>query len=92
MVVQTVPKGKVASYGQIARLVGNPRLSRAVGYALHVNPDPEHIPCYRIVDRFGNLAPSFAFGGENVQRDLLRAEGVGFDENGRVRREFFIEA
>ncbi len=92
MVVQTVPKGKVASYGQTARLVGNPRLSRAVGYALHVNPDPEHIPCYRIVDRFGNPAPSFAFGGENVQRDLQRAEGVGFDENGRVTREFFIEA
>lgn len=89
-VVCNVPRGKVASYGQIARLCGNPRLSRVVGYALHANPDPEHIPCYRIVDRFGNVSEAFAFGGGNRQRELLEKDGVGFDENGRVKKEFFI--
>ena len=90
-VVSAVPRGKVASYGQVARLCGNPRLSRAVGYALHVNPDPERIPCYRIVNRFGEVSPAFAFGGENVQRELLEKDGVEFDENGRVKKEYFIK-
>ena len=90
MVVRTVPKGKVASYGQIARLVGNPGLSRVVGYALHANPDPENIPCYRIVNRFGEVSEAFAFGGGNRQREMLEADGVMFDENGRVKKEYFI--
>ena len=91
MVVRTIPRGKVASYGQIARLCGNPRLSRVVGYALHVNPDPENIPCYRVVNRFGEVSEAFAFGGGNIQRELRLADGVEFDENGRVKREYFIE-
>lgn len=90
-VVCTIPRGRVASYGQVARLAGNPRLSRVVGYALHVNPDPERIPCYRVVNRFGEVAPAFAFGGEDVQRRLLEADGVEFDSDGRVKKEFFIE-
>ncbi|MBQ3841641.1 MAG: MGMT family protein [Ruminiclostridium sp.] len=90
LVVQTIPRGKVASYGQIARLAGNPRLSRVVGYALHVNPDPERIPCYRVVNRFGEVSSAFAFGGENIQRELLMKDGVEFDENGRVKPEYFI--
>ena len=91
MVVSRIPKGKVASYGQIARLCGNPRLSRVVGYALHVNPDPEHIPCYRVVNRFGEVSSAFAFGGGNRQREMLLADGIEFDENGRVRKEYFID-
>ena len=90
LVVQSIPRGKVASYGQVARLAGNPRMSRVVGYALHVNPDPEHIPCYRVVNRFGEVSPAFAFGGENRQRELLEADGVRFDNDGRVKKEFFI--
>ncbi len=90
MVVQSIPRGKVASYGQVARLAGNPRLSRVVGYALHVNPDPGHIPCYRVVNRFGEVSSAFAFGGGNAQRDMLLADGVEFDENGRVKKEYFI--
>lgn len=89
-VVCTIPRGKVASYGQIARLAGNPRLSRVVGYALHVNPAPERIPCYRVVNRFGEVSSAFAFGGENIQRELLMKDGVEFDENGRVKPEYFI--
>ncbi len=90
LVVQSIPRGKVASYGQVARLAGNPRMSRVVGYALHVNPDPEHIPCYRVVNRFGEVSPAFAFGGGNRQRELLEADGVRFDIDGRVKKEFFI--
>lgn len=75
-VVKQIPRGKVATYGQIALLCASPRASRAVGYALHFNPDPEHIPCYRVVNRFGRCAPAFAFGGPAVQASLLRADGI----------------
>lgn len=84
--VKQIPRGKVASYGQIARAAGNPRASRAVGYALHVNPEPGVIPCHRVVNREGRLAPAFAFGGPEIQAQLLRAEGV-FSEDGRVDME-----
>lgn len=92
MVVSRIPRGKVATYGQIARLAGNPRWSRVVGYALHVNPDPQHIPCHRVVNRFGEVSEAFAFGGENRQIELLKAEGVQFDGNGRVKPEFFWDS
>lgn len=82
--VKRIPHGKVATYGQIAAALGNPRLSRVVGYALHVNPFPGVVPCHRVVNRFGFPAPSFAFGGEGVQRSLLEEEGVTFDGEGRI--------
>ncbi|MGN0557502.1 MAG: MGMT family protein [Acutalibacteraceae bacterium] len=75
-VVRRIPRGRVATYGQIAALCGNRRLARVVGYALHANPDPEHIPCFRVVDRFGRLSGSFAFGGGSAQAELLRADGI----------------
>lgn len=56
-IVQKIPVGSVATYGQIARLCGNPRASRAVGYALHVNPLPGKIPCHRVVNRSAGLRP-----------------------------------
>ena len=83
-VVKSIPKGKVATYGQVALLSGNPRWSRVVGYALHVNPDPKNIPCHRVVNRFGEVSKAFVFGGENAQISLLKNEGVTFLENGRV--------
>ena len=89
MVVERIPKGKVTTYGNIARLVGNPRLSRVVGYALHVNPDPKRIPCHRVVNRFGEVSSAFAFGGGNRQHELLKEEGIEFDEEGRVKKEYF---
>lgn len=76
--VKTIPRGKVATYGQIARLCGNPRMSRQVGWALHVNPEPYVTPCHRVVNRNGRLAPAFAFGGQDVQKKLLTDEGVSF--------------
>lgn len=75
-----IPKGKVATYGQIAMLAGSPRASRVVGYALHVNPKPGVIPCHRVVNREGRLAPSFAFGGTDAQQCLLEGEGVSVQD------------
>ena len=83
-VVKSIPKGKVATYGQVALLAGNPRWARVVGYALHVNPEPGIIPCHRVVNREGKVAPSFAFGGEGVQRQLLESEGIVFESDGRI--------
>lgn len=77
-VVKQIPYGKVATYGQVAVLAGSKRWSRVVGYALHANPDPENIPCYRVVNRFGEVSKAFAFGGENRQIEFLEAEGVEF--------------
>ena len=74
--VKQIPKGKVTTYGEIARAIGNPHMSRRVGYALHANPEPIVIPCHRVVNRFGELSGAFAFGGKDVQSDLLKAEGV----------------
>lgn len=82
--VQQIPRGRVSTYGQIALLAGNPRAARAVGWALHRNPMPGVIPCHRVVNREGRLAPAFAFGGEGEQRRLLEAEGVEFDDDGLV--------
>ena len=85
-VVKQIPKGKIATYGQVAALAGNKKWSRVVGYALHANPDPENIPCHRVVNRLGEVSKAFAFGGENIQIKLLEQEGVEFDEN-RVKLE-----
>lgn len=77
-VVRQIPKGKVATYGQVAELAGNRRWSRVVGYALHANPDPDNIPCYRVVNRFGEVSNAFAFGGGNRQMQLLLKDGIEF--------------
>ena len=63
--VKLIPEGSVATYGQIAEAIGNKRLSRVVGYALHVNPEPGVIPCHRVVKRDGEVSSAFAFGGAN---------------------------
>ncbi len=89
-VVKRIPKGRVATYGQIAALAGNRRLSRVVGYALHVNPDPESIPCYRVVNRFGEVSKAFAFGGENMQITLLRADGIEVSDEGKVDLDTYL--
>lgn len=80
-----IPKGKVATYGLIAAMSGNPRAARVVGTALHRNPSPGVISCHRVVNRFGGLAPEFAFGGKEAQRHLLEHEGV------EVRDDFTVD-
>lgn len=79
--VKKIPKGHVATYGQVAALAGDKNMARAVGNALHRNPDPEHIPCFRVVNAKGELAGGFAFGGAEVQARLLCADGVEVEKN-----------
>ena len=74
--VKRIPKGKVATYGQVAEMAGDKKMARAVGNALHKNPDPEHIPCFRVVNAKGELAGAFAFGGEDAQAKRLEEDGV----------------
>lgn len=74
--VKKIPKGRVATYGQVAALAGDRNMARAVGNALHRNPDPDTIPCYRVVNSKGELAGEFAFGGPGAQQRLLEADGI----------------
>lgn len=84
--VKKIPKGHVATYGQVAEMAGDRKMARAVGNALHKNPDPDNIPCFRVVNSKGELAGAFAFGGANVQQSLLEADGIEV-VNGKVDLE-----
>ena len=82
--VRLIPRGSVATYGQIDAANGNSRLSSVVGYALNVKHEPGVIPCHRVVKRDGEVSSAFAFGGANRQVELLKAEGVGFLDGSHV--------
>lgn len=88
--VKRIPRGRVATYGQIALYAGNPRWARVVGYALHANPDPDEIPCFRVVNRNGRVSNAFAFGGENMQIMLLRADGIEVSDDGYVELNKYL--
>ncbi len=81
-VVRKIPVGKVATYGQVAQIVGT--TPRVVGFALHANPFEGDVSCHRVVNRFGGLADSFAFGGRNEQKMRLATEGVELTTDGTV--------
>nr|MCR5673398.1 MGMT family protein [Lachnospiraceae bacterium] len=81
--VKKIPKGYVATYAQIAEMAGDRKMARAVGNALHKNPDPVNIPCHRVVNSKGELAGEYVFGGAWKQAENLRKEGVE-SENGKV--------
>ena len=81
-IVRRIPFGRVTSYGQIARMLGNPRMSRVVGYAMHAAPDS--LPCHRVVNRFGGLSDAFSPAGKETHRLLLEMEGVRFTPDGCV--------
>ncbi|MBY4798388.1 MGMT family protein [Collinsella sp. AGMB00827] len=83
-VVEQIPLGMVATYGQVATLAGGMGKARFVGFALHANPRPGIIPCHRVVFADGSLTSGFAFGGIDAQRRLLEGEGVNFLADGRV--------
>lgn len=74
--VKRIPKGRVATYSQVAQMAGNEKMCRAVGNALHKNPNPDKIPCYRVVNSKGQCSGSFAFGGVLAQETLLIADGI----------------
>lgn len=89
--VRQVPAGRVATYGQIARMIGEPRKARYVGFAMHASPGMAGgVPCHRVVFKDGSLAPGFAFGGPGVQREMLEDEGIGFDAEGRVLMDDYL--
>ena len=74
--VKQIPKGRVATYGRIAELAGDRKMARAVGNALHKNPEPDGIPCFRVVNAKGECSGSFAFGGPDAQAKRLREDGI----------------
>lgn len=82
--VEKIPAGKVATYGQIASLLEQPHNARVVGWAMQKAPAGRNLPSHRVVNKKGVLAPSYAFGGREKQKELLEIEGVTFDEKGRV--------
>ena len=83
--VRTVPAGSVTTYGDVARALGNPRLSRTVGFAMH--DAPEDVPCQRVVNRFGVLSDAFSPLGKETHRLLLELEGIPFRLDGTVDLE-----
>lgn len=80
----TIPKGKVVTYGQIAKALGCPGAARAVGNALHNNPDGDKYPCYKVVSSKGELSGRFAFGGITEQQERLESEGIPVGDGFRV--------
>lgn len=78
-----IPRGKVVTYGQIATYLSNRNLARTVGNILHVNPNGDRYPCYKVVNAAGKLAENYAFGGFDGQKHRLEADGIAV-KNGRV--------
>ncbi len=87
-IVSQIPRGKVLTYGDIAEILGNSGAARAVGNALHTNTNPERVPCHRVVNSAGRLAPHYAFGGTGEQAKRLIAEGVEI-WRGRVNLDIY---
>jgi methylated-DNA-protein-cysteine methyltransferase-like protein len=85
-IVSGIPEGKVATYGQIALMAGNPYASRMVGYAMSRAPSNK-LPCHRVVNRDGRMAPGHVFGGQDIQRSMLEREGITFRPNGCINME-----
>lgn len=83
-IVAKIPEGKVTTYGQIAMMLGSPYYARHVGRAMADAPEYLNIPCHRVVNCRGELAPSYAFGGAGRQKEMLKKEGVIFKENGCI--------
>ncbi|NMD00075.1 MAG: MGMT family protein [Bacteroidales bacterium] len=87
-VVRNIPEGKVMTYGQISRILGiSPR---TVGWALHSNKDPVNVPCHRVVNKDGRIAPGYVFGGQGEQRMKLISEGIEFIDDCHVNKSFIV--
>jgi methylated-DNA-protein-cysteine methyltransferase related protein len=86
-IVAEIPSGRVATYGQIAAFLGNPKSARVVGWAMQAAPRDLNLPCHRVVNRNGGLAPNCHFGGPEIQRAHLEEEGIVFTPDGRVDLE-----
>ncbi|MBI4091985.1 MAG: MGMT family protein [Candidatus Levybacteria bacterium] len=86
--VRQIPKGKVTTYGAIAKKLS--MSPRVVGYALHLNPNGSKTPCHRVVNRNGRLAPGYAFGGKDEQKRRLEQEGIKFIDKQRIELEKYL--
>jgi methylated-DNA-protein-cysteine methyltransferase related protein len=87
-VVKKIPEGKVTTYGAISKMTGvDPRM---VGWALHTNKDGSDVPCHRVVNKDGRLAPGYAFGGPDEQKMKLLAEGIKFRDTNNVDSEYIM--
>ncbi len=86
--VKKIPKGKVTTYGSIAKKLH--MSPRTVGTALHLNPYEGVVPCHRVVNRDGRVAPGFAFGGAGIQKQLLEKEGIKFKDETHIEKEFIV--
>lgn len=89
-IVAQIPEGYVMTYGQIAEIVGSPRAARVVGSAMHNAPAERCLPCHRVVNRFGTMAPNYVFGGPGYQKMLLESEGIEFLADGSIDLYNFI--
>lgn len=83
-IVARIPEGKVSTYGQIAAILSNYRNARVVGWAMRAVPEHLKLPCHRVVNKTGTLAPSYVFGDIDLQRAMLEKEGITFLDNGRI--------
>lgn len=83
-IVAKIPEGKIATYGQIAKLLGEHRSARVVGWAMKAAPAHLHLPCHRVVNRLGQMAPGYVFGSSQLQRDILASEGITFKKDGCI--------
>lgn len=86
--LQTIPRGKVVTYGTLAEMLGSRALARAVGNALHQNPNGEKYPCYKVVNSKGEVSLAYAFGGAEEQKRRLEEDGITV-ENGRVNLKLY---
>lgn len=86
-IVERIPYGTVASYGQIARMAGNHRGARAVGFAMRRAPADRVLPCHRVIYQDGSICSGFAFGDPQIQRQMLEQEGITFNSEGKVRMD-----
>ena len=83
-IVAKIPEGSVATYGQIAMMLGQPRSARTVGWAMRAAPRHLHLPTHRVVNRLGELSPEHVFGSKDFQKNLLLYEGITFNEDGLI--------
>ena len=79
----SIPRGHVTTYGQLAERLGEPHWARAIGNALHRNPDGDRYPCYKVVNCRGELSRAYAFGSIDEQKRRLESDGI-IVENGKV--------
>lgn len=86
--VMKIKKGEVVTYKDIAIRIGKPKSARAVGNALHKNPDNKKVPCHRVVNSKGECSGSFAFGGKDAQEKLLKSEGIKFEDGKIIKIPF----